>query len=62
MRYALINANGLVVNVSLWDGETEWQPPEGITVVKVPDGQPCGPGWTFNGTDWIAPPPVEEEM
>jgi len=57
----MIDQTGLVVGVSLWDGQTEWQPPEGITVVKVPDVQSCGPGWTYDGSNWTAPPEPEEE-
>lgn len=56
MRYAHINADGLVVNVSLWDGVTEYNPPEGITMINV-DDVPCGPGWTYDGTTFIAPLP-----
>jgi len=61
MKYGMIDQTGLVVGVSLWDGQTEWQPPKGITVVKVPDGQSCGPGYTYDGTNWIAPPVEDEE-
>lgn len=62
MRYAEVNADGLVTGVILWDGQTEYTPADGLTLVQVPDGQPCGPRWTFDGTDWIAPPSVEEEL
>jgi hypothetical protein len=62
MKYALVDADGLVVNAIVWDGETEYNAPDGLTVVAVPDGQPCGPGWTYDGSDWIAPPPSEEDI
>jgi hypothetical protein len=30
--------DGVVDNVSLWDGDTnKWQPPEGITCIPAPD-------------------------
>ena len=61
MRYALINADGLVVNAIVWDGETEYTPPDGLTAVAIPDGVGAGPGWTYDGSDWVAPPPVEDE-
>lgn len=32
--YAIIE-NGVVVNVVLWDGDSEWQPPAGTTAVEV---------------------------
>jgi len=62
MRYALINADGLVVNAIVWDGQTEYSAADGLTVVAVPDGVGAGPGWTYDGSDWIAPPPSEEDI
>lgn len=56
MRYAIIE-NGTVTNVSLWDGTTEWTPPEGTIAVACPDE--VGPGWTYDGTNFIAPPVPE---
>jgi hypothetical protein len=56
MRYALVDVDGLVVNVIVWDGETDYIPDDGLTAVPVPDDVVAGPGWTFDGTDWIAPP------
>lgn len=32
-RFAVVE-NGIVVNVVLWDGETDWQPPEGANLVR----------------------------
>ena len=46
-RYAVIDANGLVVNVVLWDGESKWTPPEGCTARNV-EGKSVGPGETYN--------------
>lgn len=59
MRWALVDADGLVTGVIVWDGETEYTPADGLTLVNVPDGQPCGPGWTCDGTKLIAPPPAD---
>ncbi|CAB3720242.1 hypothetical protein LMG22037_04702 [Paraburkholderia phenoliruptrix] len=53
--YAIVE-NGVVSNVILWDGQTEWTPPPGSTVMKLADGIECGPGYTFDGTNFIAPP------
>jgi len=33
-RYAVINADNIVVNVIIWDGETKWSPPAGHYVVR----------------------------
>jgi hypothetical protein len=57
MRYATINNDGLVVGIIVWDGKAEYTPADGLTLVKVPDGVRAGPGWTYDGTNWIAPPP-----
>lgn len=62
MRYALVNADGLVVNAIVWDGQADYTPADGLTLVEVPDGKSCGPGWTFDGIDWIAPPFIDEEI
>lgn len=35
--YAILDAEGRCINRSLWDGITDWQPPEGCTAVPDPD-------------------------
>lgn len=55
-RYAHMDGD-LVTNVSLWDGETEWEP--GCEIVELPDGSGVGPGWTRSGGEWIGPLPAE---
>lgn len=62
MKYALVNADGLVVNAIVWDGQTDYTPADGLTAVSIPDGVKAGPGWTYNGTDWIAPPPDPDDI
>jgi hypothetical protein len=62
MRYALVDSDGLVVNAIVWDGEVDYTPADGLAVVAVPDGVGAGPGWTYDGSDWIAPPPSEEDI
>lgn len=39
MIYAILDSNGRCINRILWDGETEWQPPEGCTAMADPDNQ-----------------------
>ncbi len=34
MRYAVINNDGIVVNVIEWDGKTQWSPPSGCFVIQ----------------------------
>lgn len=37
MVYAILNGEGRCINRILWDGISEWQPPEGCTAVADPD-------------------------
>lgn len=74
MKYAVVNADGLVVNVVLWDGTSEFDAGDGMTLVELPyrmdvddDGVEfrqylAGPGWTYDGSDWTAPPVEDEEI
>jgi hypothetical protein len=34
-RFAVVDGDGLVVNVVVWDGSNGWQPPEGVTAVLL---------------------------
>jgi hypothetical protein len=61
-RYTHINTDGLVVNVSLWDGVTEYDPGKEISLVKVPDDLPCGPGWSYVDGEFIPPAEPEEDI
>lgn len=54
--YAIIK-NGIVINVVVWDGNTEtWQPPEGATAVVVPDGQIAYIGFEYENGVFAQPP------
>lgn len=37
MQYAILNEDGKCINRILWDGESEWRPPDGCTAVADPD-------------------------
>lgn len=39
MQYAILNADGQCINRILWDGESDWQPPEGCTAVADPNNE-----------------------
>jgi hypothetical protein len=56
-RYAVIDGNN-VVNVILWDGDADWSPPEGTQTVELGDTAAVGPGFTYDGNAFIAPPKV----
>jgi hypothetical protein len=58
-RWAHIE-DGAVTNVSLWDGETPWEP--GCEIVELPDDSTVGPGWTRSGKKWVAPPLTDEQQ
>ena len=57
-RYAIVSG-GQVVNVTLWDGETEWAPPEGQEAIPCPEE--VGIGWSYADGDWTAPEPSSEQ-
>lgn len=58
MRYAVID-NGVVVNVVIWDGETEWPLPPDLSAIDC--APQVGIGWTWNNDDgFIAPPEPDE--
>lgn len=56
--YAVIDGEGNVINTVLWDGENEWNPPDGTTVIKVDDSG-AGIGWTYKD-GVFTPPPIPE--
>ena len=53
-RYAIIRS-GLVENMTRWDGESDWTPPEGTQAILAPDS--VGIGWSYDGTEWTVPEP-----
>ncbi|MND22306.1 hypothetical protein D3C80_126820 [compost metagenome] len=55
-RYVIADAAGAVVNVTQWDGETEWSPGEGLIVIRSDEAQI---GWTY-GDGVFTPPPAAE--
>ena len=56
--YGVVDIDGNVLNVVLWDGDTEFSLPEGTTAVKS-DGVNCQIGGTYaNGEFAQAPKPT----
>jgi hypothetical protein len=37
MIYAILDSEGKCINRTIWDGQSDWQPPEGCTAVADPD-------------------------
>lgn len=59
MRYVIVK-NGVVDNVTEWNAETPWSPPQG-TVAYAFEG-PVSAGWQWNDGSPADPnPPVEVE-
>lgn len=55
-NYCVIDiASAIVINVIIWDGESEWSPPDGC--IAVPSAV-AGIGWTYKEGEFT-PPPVE---
>ncbi|HID2696833.1 TPA: tail fiber assembly protein [Klebsiella pneumoniae] len=59
--YVVIDSEGNVVSTSLWDGEAEWAPPEGMEAVKTGDSG-AGIGWTYKKGKFTPPPPPPPEV
>ncbi|MHB9833813.1 hypothetical protein Q8F57_003140 [Paraburkholderia terrae] len=57
-NYAIVQ-DGMVINVVVWDGNTEeWQPPEGTTAVLVTDETgPAYIGFPYADGHFTPPPP-----
>jgi hypothetical protein len=57
-RYAIVNSNGFVDNIILWDEATQWSPPEGSTMVKVEEIL-CDIGWKYENEAFTEQTPSE---
>ena len=55
MTYAIVE-NGVVINTIEWDGQTVWNPPQGRSVVPIPDGAYVGIGSTYANGVFGEPP------
>lgn len=53
MKYAVINANGHVVNIIELDADAKWTPPDNHTVAQ---SDTASIGWTYINGNLIAPP------
>jgi FlaG/FlaF family flagellin (archaellin) len=68
--YAIVNSSNVVVNVTIWDGNTEtWQPDTGETAIDIGDDTGVMIGMTYNSSGtgignksdnkWIIPSSME---
>jgi hypothetical protein len=60
MRYLVINAQGYVENIIIWDGVSPYSEPNKTLLLE--SNAPTGTtfGWQLVNGEWIAPPVVEE--
>jgi hypothetical protein len=60
-HYALIR-DGIVENITTWDGQTDWKPDDGFTLVEYDPSDGVGVGWTYEGDGFVDPnPPLTYE-
>jgi hypothetical protein len=50
--------DGKVVNISLWDGVTQWKPVE--EVIEISDNLPAGIGWDYVNGQFVNNNIIEE--
>ena len=55
-NYAIVE-NTKVINTCTWDGQSEWQPPEGTQAVLIQDGVVAGVGYHYINGKFIPPAP-----
>ena len=58
LKYMAQILDGKVVNVSVWDGQSDWSPSE--QVVEIPDGVTAGIGLDYVDGEFVDNRPVEE--
>jgi hypothetical protein len=58
-KYAVVRADGLVENVVVWDGVTEWNPCHEDDQVIFCDEEYVGPGFTLLEDGSFAAPSAE---
>jgi hypothetical protein len=54
-NYAMVDDAGIVQGVAVWDGKTEWQPPNGWTAILNPEDVCATVGWTYVNGVFSAP-------
>lgn len=47
IRHALVDADGVVVNIVLWDRISEWSPEAGLVVIEAGNAA-VDVGWTYS--------------
>ena len=61
MRWLELNAHGVVINISIWDGVSPYTP-AGVAQLLLCDENPgVSFGWKIVDGMWEAPPPPENK-
>lgn len=47
--------DGLIVNAIVWDGEADYTPPDGLSLVERGESE-AWIGWTYDGETFTPPP------
>jgi hypothetical protein len=59
-HWAMIDSNNLVINIIDWDGESDWSPPQGTTIIDLTNYEITPSiGWTYENGAFVPPPPPE---
>lgn len=58
--FAVIDSNGVVINVVNWDGTTKWYAGDGNTTQDITGLKDVGIGSTWDGVKFTPPPVVVE--
>ena len=51
--------DGAVVNISVWDGVSDWAAPQ--EVVEIPEGESVAIGWSYVDNKFVNPDQGESE-
>lgn len=58
-KYAIVDQNGFVSNMIIWDEASQWSPPEGMSMVKAEEVF-CDIGWKYENGAFVNPNPPED--
>ena len=61
MRWLELNADGVVINISIWDGVSPYTPAGVAQLLPCDDNVCVSFGWKIVDGMWEAPPPPEDE-
>lgn len=58
-RAAVLDEDGMVVNVVELGRESDWRPGPGLTLQRLDEGSPVSPGQVWDGEGWASAPEPE---